>query len=836
MGKTVRLNTDRRAYNAMMADPLILGSNLSQKVRHKVERMLYEGLPEPIDPPIKDLFEGSVHLPSSIEERLLQEVDGNGSALGRYLSGILWANYVALQNKPVVINEPERSSVLSKYLRYAKMRPRSEQVRYMREILDGFRLENGMPRVIFGEAATGTGKTLAYLSAILEYVAGEDVGDVRRRGLVTVPTLALALQVDNDLRGFFDAGLEFSHVLVCGMNEFLNPELVIEYLHDLECGDLPLLEGSAPHPPFVEQVRAWISGGGIPSPSNRLEHPFMCADLVLIAGQCGFLLHGLHGLRLQGHHGEDAKKAYRSQFERARDADIVVCTHAMLANEVRMRMSSIATVAKSTLSERQLDNMKDLAFSQFRSYQSLVNEAMGGVDSDSLDNPRLGVFDCAVIDEAHTFEENFSRALSTEVSIRALLKDLKALEERGIRGAKGAVSVVRKSLAAMIDIGSRSEAIVTLRPGNMSADQTPEQRELERLIREMAELTLPKKTKNETPELTLARNSLEAFKLARSASSIIDFSPARHLPRLVVGEQWLTHRFDFLWSQMLPRTALVSATLSLTPGDYSYLMTKMAIHPEWARPVTSVAPPWLYSPVTLYLPVHGVTQTPDNPNRFRAPTAADKYDESSALIEGKAWDKWYGEVAEYVSKAWRAAAGGCLVLLSSYSKVDGIESRLRKSVPEEIIIAARRGVPTGAQIKRYAELVKSGKKPLMLGVGPSWTGIDIQGGNKALFDPPIAPEDDNVLTDVIIPAFPFGMNRSPTHMRRTMKNMLAEINETASLTKQGCGRLVRREGVPNNRRLHILDGRLLENRFRSITAVMLKIMSRYEASARRPVV
>lgn len=65
-------------------------------------------------------------------------------------------------------------------------------------------------------------------------------------------------------------------------------------------------------------------------------------------------------------------------------------------------------------------------------------------------------------------------------------------------------------------------------------------------------------------------------------------------------------------------------------------------------------------------------------------------------------------------------------------------------------------------------------------------------------------EADNVLTDVVIPRLLFGLNKSVTHEYRIRNEPATpwEIIDMVLRLKQGIGCLVRRAGLPHNRRIH----------------------------------
>lgn len=74
---------------------------------------------------------------------------------------------------------------------------------------------------------------------------------------------------------------------------------------------------------------------------------------------------------------------------------------------------------------------------------------------------------------------------------------------------------------------------------------------------------------------------------------------------------------------------------------------------------------------------------------------------------------------------------------------------------------------------------------------------------------------DNVLTNLVIPVAPLGTG------------MIAEIGATSIMFRQGIGRLIRREGLPLNRRLHFIDARIHESQWRSVLRPVFQALCRY---------
>ena len=115
-----------------------------------------------------------------------------------------------------------------------------------------------------------------------------------------------------------------------------------------------------------------------------------------------------------------------------------------------------------------------------------------------------------------------------------------------------------------------------------------------------------------------------------------------------------------------------------------------------------------------------------------------------------------------------------------------------------------------------------GLRPVMLGLGGAWTGID-------LTDPSVPPERDNLLTDLVIVRMPVGLNRTNSALARIERSGTASISNEALLTfKQGLGRLIRRTGV-TDRRIWILDGRIFGswNRMPQLTGAARRLLREY---------
>lgn len=159
-------------------------------------------------------------------------------------------------------------------------------------------------------------------------------------------------------------------------------------------------------------------------------------------------------------------------------------------------------------------------------------------------------------------------------------------------------------------------------------------------------------------------------------------------------------------------------------------------------------------------------------------------------------------MAEKIGSIAQNAAGGTLVLCTSYQNVSVLAERVMAVLGDRLIYQQ----PTSSAhlcAKLFRERYAQGVMPVWIGVGVAWTGIDLS-------DSGVAAEDDRLITDLVVTRLPLGVNRSITHQRRVAISGFSVVaQEAAWQFRQGLGRLVRREGVPQ-RNLWALDARLKE--------------------------
>lgn len=184
--------------------------------------------------------------------------------------------------------------------------------------------------------------------------------------------------------------------------------------------------------------------------------------------------------------------------------------------------------------------------------------------------------------------------------------------------------------------------------------------------------------------------------------------------------------------------------------------------------------------------------------------------------------RWCHQVANAIADIHADAIGGTLVLMTSYESVHRVAHQLIERM--DALVQANANTTLAQQRNLFIELSRAGKRPVWLALGGAWTGLDINGDHYG-----IKAEADNLLTDLIIPRIPFGINRSVTHQHRmgVMNGVPWDLLDATMRFKQGVGRLVRREGLQKNRRIFVLDGRLNDHRFASYLLPVRQVIDLY---------
>jgi ATP-dependent DNA helicase DinG len=379
--------------------------------------------------------------------------------------------------------------------------------------------------------------------------------------------------------------------------------------------------------------------------------------------------------------------------------------------------------------------------------------------------------DRLIVDEAHLLEQAFASIFAGSVHLRALRRRASEFAQKP-KAAADALDALEREVGKVAAGGDVTGRLTDFPELAHAAG--------------LAEAALAGRGRDGERQLRADVEVLHAIALGGPGMVQASLTPVRRYAVLTAGRDNLESIFTALWGRV-GGAVLVSATLY--GADDRAASLRVALDVPAARFVTAppVIPAWISAPVVLAQPVLGV-----------AP------DDSAA---------WLDALAALVRKEAAAARGGVLVLLTSYTAVDGLAARLLEL--GERLIAQGGDLPGPVCVERFRVV----DRPVWLGVGYAWTGVDLSDKSR-----PAA--EDRLLETLIMPRVPFGTNRTLTHQRRVKRlGFPVEVATAAVMFRQGLGRLVRRQGV-SGKRLVVCDDRLMQKG--SVWApIFMRLLGRY---------
>ncbi|RQZ31658.1 hypothetical protein DIE14_01735 [Burkholderia sp. Bp9017] len=678
------------------------------------------------------------------------------------------------------------------------------------------------------EAGTGVGKTRAMVAAAFDWISARG-----KRAVIAAPTIALIRQLAAEVALQQRACAEPPCVrLVFGRREFVSARALEAFIADADARRRDV--------PDVAQARQWLADGG------SAVHQHLGVGTRWLAGALEAVAPAfpVDEVRLSDVNAmeDPGYRAYRAQFIVAPDDEneIVLCTHAMLAQDMRIRLRAagkdedfravdqeIGDELRSLRSGREdtavaRDRLKDLYATRHALFESVTE-----------DNGLLPDYRALIVDEGHLLEQIFSSSLSRYVSLNQCVRHIREYKRHGGRVSGQVIERLEQLVSEISGVGASARRDFV----NLSGSD-PNIRRLAVLLQRIAECLdeIPAPRKSAEGDPARARSAIQA----RIAASVIRnattsaitraylrFSPTRHYPQLYVGSGSVESIMRTMWSR-LDGAAVVSASLylkRLNGPSAGYQRMLLGIPEARGIEYPPIHAPWSVAPVA------GLWTPGAFAKRLRPPTRADRLADTEYQ---RAEEGWLDSLAPIIESNHQTAIGGTLVLLTSYKAVDGLARRL--SGTTTLLVQAREEYPLRRQAEDFLKLRKAGVRPLWLAVGGAWTGLDIGGHDPwaRLFDGgSIAADQDNVLTDLVIPRLPFGTNQSITHLWRAQNRpgIPWDLLEAAFRFKQGLGRLVRRAGLPQNRRIFVLDGRLEDAGADSAYALFRQAMSLYPVKA-----
>lgn len=665
---------------------------------------------------------------------------------------------------------------------------RDEQVRVVREAAP--RLAAGQWALI--EAGTGTGKSriIAHLAAHVltlrdhghpfkqtpldlgdqvgrqysplsaagravaawqERVALEPVPDQARTVILTAPTLTTVLHLAAEYSRValtIDPEGKWKFGVVLGRGQFVSASAIRELLDNQETPDAA--------------VEAWLERGcpaGASEASSLLLnlHPTisgLAEDLREIAQDFP-----VEDALLTPDCPEDEQAWYQALRTMAQSCDIVAVTHALLAVD----NSNIARDRKTLL-------------------------------------PRaLALF----VDEAHALEETQANCASQDLSLSRLKASLRNPAWSLVKAAtqaKKALSVVERAYQDLRSIPEPLPLPVPAESRWMSAwlharlTLGEMANELQALVKSAEPRSAPGKAARQVADVKAALLAVKA--VLKGAPGSLSFSLAARYPQLLIGPKSVDGVLATRW-ESTPCGALLSGTL-LTPTAAGRkaepTMRRLALPAHRTPTAIETRPHWIRSTPTLFTPA--ATAAPGLTPPSGQPTAAEL-------------DAWLSNVAQVVgAEVAPSASGGTLVLMTGYDRLTLLAEKLKGlpggSLASRVIAQQQLDLPLQQALREFKQRALAGDRPIWLALGGAWTGMDLR--DERFGDAEAAR--DQLLSDLVIPAIPFGLNRTTTQANRAaFSGFQAHKAEALNTFSQGLGRLVRRDGLVN-RRLWVLDGRL----------------------------
>jgi CRISPR type IV-associated DEAD/DEAH-box helicase Csf4 len=722
-----------------------------------------------------------------------------GISVPKYVAGMVAAATLPVTKvAPAAVGDAVVRSRATSLLRLAVKQERPEQITLLGHMLDAANRK----KILMAEAATGTGKGLCIAAWAYEIARTH----TNERVLITGPTYQVLGQLYAEYQKFGDRAPACA--VRFGRQEFISHDRLEEILEE---------DDSLPD---AERIRKWMESGG--PCTNPFGVTWFAGDLAEIAPT----LPVGDATLLHDNNDDPGYLAYNAHKATSTDAQIILCTHMMLALDIQMRRRAKAPEQVNT--KRKQGEPFWVADNRLRIAEEDVEDGL------------LPDYQYAIVDEAHMLEATFARVGSSEVSTYSLRNHALALAEHLTASAKGHANQIEHLHEQLVEIGKRSEGVIRM-SFPAGSESPPDHRRISDHIRSLAKETIALRGakvrggknngtgKHErTARLNLETAATDIQRIAKHSDGgpkqiTISFSPIFRYPQISAGPLTVEPALDHFWRRLKAGCA-VSATLYMHVNQYhvspAYMAKKLAIPQERITTMSPLEPAWVRKPVTVYMPVKK-----ENGDRLWLQPISRSDSAKLTVKQHSTWAKhWYDEVAAAIISISATATGGTLVLLTSYAAIEAISAILiEKRGVKGRMIASSRDTSFSVIRERYVQSALSGDRPVWLATGPAWVGMDVLRGLN------IPARDDLIITDLVIPRFPTGITNTTTHQHRMALSAqwgaVAERYETAVVTKQALGRPVRQSGVPP-RRYYLLDSRI-HTKLRGMLQPCVDMLGRY---------
>ncbi|MBU2786264.1 hypothetical protein HAP93_10910 [Acidithiobacillus ferriphilus] len=593
-------------------------------------------------------------------------------------------------------------------------------------------------RLCMAEASTGVGKSRAMIMAAV----GEALKD-KKPVVITSPTLAILGHLWSEFEALRREKLTdgVTAGFYPGVSEFVDHEALSAYMAEAETPDPAVVKWIADGGPVIHRtplVSAMENSGA------RLR--FLMEDLKMIATQLPASAFALTGQKIgKDENLEDLQEGaiyWDPRLDQVRrhatQCDLVFCSHAMLGRAQQTGWSSFPS-------------------------------------------PKV-VF----VDEAHQFEQGIASIHMDSFSVYMLRHDLlqfhrntgtksSSLSAKAYDAADALLRACRNfdSGEQQIRITSKSAGILPSLIDNLHA-------------------ALKKPQMQDFPfnaKITGILSQIGICLQKDTGTTYVTFSPDRRYPSLIVGTNSVSGALGALWKVAEGGAVLASATL-YTPDAFGamkcdYMTGVLSLPRSRLDTPPPVVAHWVRDLPTLHVPTHAAAA------KLARPMIKSRTENTET--------QWLEFVSAAVRLATQDAAGGSLVLATSYAMIKEMGRHLAPHTGDRLVLQNPDAKFSVAE-QRYREMHKAGVRPILVALGPAWTGVDFLDKDAA------NGQEDTLLTTLVIACAPIGLNKTTTMIARTERTILPIIQESVLQLRQGMGRLIRsRDAV--NRHIWFLDGR-----------------------------
>lgn len=623
-------------------------------------------------------------------------------------------------------------------------------------------------KVVLAEASTGIGKGRAMMMAAMEMI---------KQGKKPVVVAAPTIQVMTQLYGEYEALCEENEalkdvplVILPGRAEFVDSHKLRHFLDDAM-----LLNGKIEVPPEdIGRVREWVEAGGFSV--NTEEKSALAKTMQKLGLSPAWLADDLREITAnfpvdtfllcsdsdRDCDAEVLLKDYKARI--SLDADIIICTHAMLAIGQRNQWNPAVLPQPAVL----------------------------------------------LIDEAHQFEQTMAQFNSEQLSLFSLRWRLSSFIKAQGLGSGTVASKAVKETNTIIGLCRNCAHDDMIR--NIRLDAPPGDKEVGEYGQILSKLTYLKKLiKSKTLEgmedVDSDRKALAALVLAIEKGGDYkrihcSFSPSKSYPSIQAGTADMGQQLGHLWKSAEGGVVLASATLFVPEPDGSqrsdYLRDILSLPLSRIYEVEPVEVNYIYSLPILHFP------SLEKCKALSPPKLPGKSSLQKDFAESE--KKWLANLAQEIAAGpLQHAVGGTLILCTSYTQLSALTNKLPElGVDPARLVVQERNKKFGVTKEDFIAAHRAGLRPVLIALGLAWTGLD-------LLDKTVGKDEahkDTLLTDLVIVRCPLGLNKSTTMLIRIEGRGVDPISKEALLMfKQGLGRLIRRDGV-KDRHLWIMDGRL----------------------------